>query len=712
MTQATPIVSGPGPAYRSLSQIGEQPPRQIDRIDLSESFAFFRRRLKLIAACIVLALLAGIAISYTTSKTYSTAAVVSLRQHQAAADGVANDTGGAPAINNGFVDTQIEVITSREMASRVAEALGLLDGLSEEEQRWALDDLQYSVWAHRSGESFALTIGYDGPDAAEATRRANEYARQFTQWEINQTKARTKESIAKITSRLAELKAQAQADTRALQQYRISNNLLSTSGASLTEQEISSYNQQVAQARAEAAEDQARLDTALAQLRSGSSGDDLGEALGSTVIASLRTRESEIGGQVANLSSRYGPNHPQLIRATGELGEVRSQIDAEIQRIVSNLRAKREVSRQRLASLTGTLSAARGKLSQNNAAMVGLDELQRDAQTSQGLYETYLNSYKQLVASEGTERANAQILSLAEKPYLPSSPNIPLNMILALAIGLGGGLVAAFVVESFAKSIRSSDQVERDLGQRYLASIPLLSSVAEKGARPVTAIGKAPRSAFAESFRALRTSVLQAANGPSQVIAITSALPREGKTVTSTCLAQTIALSGSRTILIDCDETRRGVSRLLDISSDQPGLIEILSGEAKLEDALIETPIGLSILPVTTGDSTSDEWLAGKSMDTLIDELRARYDNVILDLPPILPAAISRSLAAKADVTVMVARWCETSSMAIKSAIYQLPSDQINLVGIAMTQVDMRKVGLLSDSDPSYYFSKYREYYS
>src|SRR5690606_40052534 len=127
-------------------------------------------------------------------------------------------------------------------------------------------------------------------------------------------------------------------------------------------------------------------------------GDDVGEALGSSVVSSLRQQEATLAGEVASLSSRYGANHPELIRAREQLDDVRGQIQAEIERVISNLRAKRNVSQQRLASLSGSLAQARGQLSQNNAAMVGLDELQRNAEVSQGLYETYLNSYKQLVA--------------------------------------------------------------------------------------------------------------------------------------------------------------------------------------------------------------------------------------------------------------------------------------------------------------------------
>lgn len=710
MNNSRHIVStSPG---RALAEIGETPLAPVDRIDLSGSVSFFRRRLWLIVSIIALALVAGAAISAMQTRTYTATAVVSLRPPPEAQAGASGVVATAPPANNAYVDTQVEIIRSREMAEQVAAGLALLTGRTPREQRGIVDELQGNVSAERSGESYALTIRYNGGSGTEAAERANEYARQFAGWELRLIRQQNQQSSEAIQQRLNELREQAQQDTAALQHYRIANNLLSTSGSSLTEQEISSYNQEVTRARAEAAEDQARLNTALNQLRSGSSGDDVGEALGSSVIASLRAQEAEVGAEVASLSSRYGDNHPALIRARSELQEIHGQINAEIGRVVSNLRARQAVSQQRLASLTGSLSQAQATLSQNNAAMIGLDELERKAQVSQGLYESYLNTYQQLVASEGTEQSNARILSLAQAPLLPSSPNIPMNMLLALCIGLGAGLVTAFLAETFFKGITGAEEVESKLRERYLGSIPLLASVSQTQRREVTAIGKEPRSAFAEAFRALRTSVEQSTHGPAQVLAITSALPKEGKTVTAVCLAQTYAMSGARTVLVDCDEARHGVSRMLQVQKGHPGLLEVMKDESTLDDALVNSEAGLSVLPINKAQDPSEALVSGDELDSVIAELRQRFDRIILDLPPILPVAAARNVAAKADVTVVLVRWRQTAAAAAMSALHQMPADRINIAGVVLTQVDMRRRNLFGRQDPSFYYREYREYYA
>ncbi|MXO62538.1 GumC family protein [Qipengyuania oceanensis] len=702
----------PGGSSATPALMGGRALAPSDRLDLSESLGFFRRRYKTILACVLLCLALAAAYSMLAPKTYNARSTVMLTpQTSLLVDG--SGAQAQPTMMSGeLVDTQIEIIGSRDMSEKVARSLGLDAGMASEEKRELIDRLRENVAAERTGESYAITISVDAGDPQQAAMLANEYARQFTGWEEMSVRDRHDQEREDVRQRLAELREQAQADTQALQQYRIANNLLTTTGTSLTEQEISNYNFEVTKARAEAAEDQARLNTALGQLRSGSAGDDVGEALESSVVASLRTQEAEVARQVANMSGRYGANHPELRRAQNELTQIRSQIQAEIGRVISNLRAKQAVSSQRLASLNSSLSSARGKLSENNAAMVGLSELERSAVASQEIYETYLNRFKALVAAEGTEKPNAQILTFAQAPLSPRSPDLQLNLALALVIGLGLGIIVAYAREALFQGINSAHDVETKLNENFLASIPLLQSVDPGNPHAVAAVRDDPKSIFTESFRALHTSISQATRGKSQVIAITSALPGEGKTITACCLAHVLATSGRRTVLIDCDLRRRGISRLLDLRAEQKGLIEILSGESPLD---VEQLVGdrvFCVIPLKGSDDEPEQLLTGDAFVRLLDTLREHFDNIILDLPPVLPMASTRVLASRADAVVLTAQWHKTSSFAIKAARKRLPDDQVNVVGVALNQVDLRKKNFFDRTDSTYYYRQYEEYYS
>lgn len=711
MSHARDLVTS-GVAAGKPALRGENPLAQPDRLDLSESISFFRRRMKLIALVTALAVLAGLVISLVVSKTYRAEATVMLT-NDAAIVTQSTAAGVTPAGLSGEVlDTQVEIIKSREMAARVADSLGLANGMNAEDQRNLIDRLQHDVSAQRSGESYALTIAFEADEAPAAASIANEFTRQYVDWEVDSEKMRNAEAREIVSQKLAKLRDQAQADTQALQQYRIAHNLLSTSGATLTEQEISTYNQEVTKARAESAEDAARLQTALAQLRSGSSGDDVGEALDSPVISSLRAQEALAAATVADLSARYGAQHPQLIRANSQLADIRSSIQAEIERVISNLRAKQAVSAQRLGSLSSSLASARSKLSQNNGAMVGLSELERAAEASQGIYDTYLNRFKELIAADGSEQPNARILTLAEVPTLPSSPNIPLNLVLSLIIGLGLGLVAAYIAEALFHGLTTPDEIERDTGMPFLASIPLLSSVDSTHSHAVSAIQHDSKSVFTESFRALSAAVDQTTAGNSQIIAITSALPGEGKTVISCCLSHVMASRGERTILIDCDMRRQGISRLLDMRSHQWGLVELLDGSAPLNLDQYARDKMFCVLPIRPNDEEPEHLLTGEPFVALLKELRGHFDRIILDLPPILPIAASRVIASRADAVVMATRWRKTSSFAVRSALKRMPAEHVNLAGIALSAVDMRQRAFLDANDPYFYYSQYSEYYS
>lgn len=696
----------------AVAKYGEYPLVPADRMDLSESVSFFRRQLKLILSVAGAVLVVGLLISLFAGKTYRAESTVMLTNDAAIVTQSTAATSAQSVLSSEVVDTQIQIITSQEMAKRVADKLGLTDGLDAEGQRELLDQLQEHVSARRAGESYALAISYLSNDARAAADIANEYTRQFVNWDLDAERQRNVEARKIVEQRLAELRDQAQADTQALQQYRIRNNLLSTSGASLTEQEIATYNQEVTTARAAAAEDQARLRTALAQLQSGSTGDDVGEALGSPVISSLRSQEAVAAAVVADLSAKYGPNHPQLIRAESQLDEIRRRIEAEIGRVISNLRAKQEVSGQRLASLTSSLGAARGRLSQNNDAMVGLSEVERAAEASQGIYETYLSRFKELIAAEGSEKPNANILTLAAPPLFPDSPNIPLNLALALVIGLGLGILAAYIKEALFHGVSTPEEAERDLGIPCMASIPLLSSIDDGADHPATAIQDAPKSAFAEAFRSLGASIDLATQGQAKVIALTSALPNEGKTVMSCCLASVLAAGGMRTMLIDCDLRRQGISRLLNMQAGQKGLIDVLKGAAPID---LEQFVGenvFCVLPLSPSAEEPEHLLRGQEFVDLLEQLRGHFDRIILDLPPVLPIAATRILASRADVVVVATKWRATSKFAIRAALRRLPPDKVNVLGTVLNGVDMKRRSFLDPHDPYFYYSQYKEYYA
>ena len=485
---------------------------------------------------------------------------------------------GDLSVSTEAVATQVQVLTSRGMAERVVDALHLdqdpaltnpalgLRGkimrvvgapfgkgqppvLTPPEQRQAVIDLILSrLDVQRLGLTYVIGIKYTDPSPDRAAEIANGFSDSYIQQSISSKSDATKQAGGYLNARLRELGDQASADAGAVQQYRVAHNLLGSQGATLTEQEISGLNGQIATARAEAAADQARLDTARAQLRKGSLGDDVGAALGSPVIQSLRAQRAVVSGQLAELNSRYGPRYPDVLKAQQQLADIDAQIKAEISRVVSNLQANAQVSSKRLASLEGTLGQSRGSLAANTTALAGLTELQQKAASSQQLYDSYLARFKEIMASAGTEQSDARIVSQAVPPTSPSSPRVVLDLALGVIVATMLGVIAAIVAEVSDRSFASGLALERQLHTPYLGAIPLLSSVARGAKRsPADYVTANPFSVFAEGFRNLKVSILQArSTSGAFIVAVTSPLTGEGKTTTSVCLGETSALQGAR----------------------------------------------------------------------------------------------------------------------------------------------------------------------
>ena len=728
-----------------------------DRVEFRSILTIFQRRLWLLL--VVAGVIFGIAVivTLTQTPTYTATARVMLdvdRQEVAPTEGGQSQQTAAQASSEAAIDTQVQVIRSRALAIQVVRDLGLdrdpefnpalsepasspnlveraklavrqgLDRATPPDARpnppgsadAAMDDIVDNVLrglsTERAGMSYAIDLFYSGPDPEKAARIANSFANLYTRYTLTQKVDENQQAVGLLDSRIEDLRQQAEQDTAAVQQYRIANNLLSSSGASLTEQEISAYNQQVTSARAQAAEDIARLNTARGQVRSGSAGDDVGEALGSPVVQSLRSQRAAVSAKVADLQGRYLPRHPEILTAQRELADIDSQIQAEINRVLSNLEAKARVSNERLASLQGSLGGARGSLRANNQAMVQLDELTRKAETSQSLYESYLARLGQTSAAEGTLRADSRVISAARTPLSPSAPNIILNLALGALVGLGAGVVVAYLAELMSSSFTTGDEVESRLGRSYLGSIPMVSSVEGAGNTPVDSVVTHPRSAFAESFRSLRTSLQFAGETDAQVVVITSSLPQEGKTTTSINLARSAALQGKSVLVIDGDLRKRGLNRLVKGNKSLGGLLEVLGGEVALKDAVIlDEATGAMLLPVGKTTHDTADLLTGSAMDNLLVELRQTYDLVVIDAPPVLAIAEARGLAAKADAVVFVVRWRKTAEQAVRTALRLLPPDQTRIAGILLTRVDMRKQARFGYGDASYYYKQYKNYY-
>ncbi|MDB5690304.1 MAG: protein-tyrosine kinase [Sphingomonas bacterium] len=679
----------------------------------------FRRHLWLFVATFALIVAAVATWAYLQVPTYSAKASILVEPQ---AESVVNIQSVSPnvPVTTDIVDTTVQLMQSRTLGLRVADRFAArhpdrLDAGPAGRAALA-QELSGSVNMYRVGSTFVIEVLAQSPSAAEAAEIANLFVTQFVAMDRETKVSANSSADTWLRARTVELARAATAADAALQQYKISHGLMSANGATMAEQEVSSLNQQISAAQAELAEKQGRLSAARAQLQAGGKGADVGAALGSGTIGTLRAREAEASAQVAQLQARYGPLYPDLRKSQNELAEIRSQIQLEIDRILSNLDAEVRVAASRLSSLQSSKSQSTGTLAANNAASVGLTALQRRADAAKAIYETFLNRSRETNAQQGLERADYRVSQLAEPATLPDFPNLTLAALLAIVGGLVGGLTAVGAAEYLQTGISTKADVERRLRVRYAGAVPLLASTLggkRTGEAPHEYIVSHPFSVYAEAFRALRAFlVLGSGTGPggSRSVAIVSPLPQEGKTTTAVCIARVAAMAGVPTVLIDCDLRRRGSSELLGVRAN--GLYDYLSGAATLDQALEkDEATGLFVLGTAQPQPDARDPLTSEALEAMLAELKQRFKVILFDTAPILGVADTRAVAAQVDRVLLINRWRRTSLRASEAAIDILLDVGAKLSGVALTQVDVTRYASTGHNDVYGYQKKFQGYY-
>jgi succinoglycan biosynthesis transport protein ExoP len=559
----------------------------------------------------------------------------------------------------------------------------------------AAAEVQGRVNAVRRSWTSVINITFDAESPQVAAEGANAYADAYIDAQVKDKLQATLNADKWLKQRIEVLRKEVTAAEQAVAQYQARHGLLEATGSELTEQRVSQLQVAENAARADLAEKQARLSAARQQLASGRTGEELGEALNNPVIQTLRTEVAKLRQTRTDLETKYGPKHPDVINARTKTAQLEEQLQAEVGRIIGSLSADVTAASGRLGSLQGSLSAAEASLAGNKSREVGLAELERNAAAKRTLYESYLARQQQTSTQAGFAAPDAVVVTRAQPPKDPSKPDVQLALVLAAlgGLALGGGLIV--LLELAQNGIRTGEQVERILGEPCAAAIP---KARESRLAPYVAFVRHPFSVFAESFRQLLVLVEHAfVSEGTKVLALTSALAGEGKTTTAICFARAAARAGAKVLMIDCDIRQRSLTRELKLDVET-GLWEALTTGLRRASMIVTDPVGkVDILPVTGREATQDNVVGSPAMRTLLDELRADYDLIILDCPPVLAVADACAVAPLADGVLFLVKWQSTPAKAARIALETLRSNEAHILGVVLTQVDLSKQPLYGD---------------
>jgi exopolysaccharide transport family protein len=600
---------------------------------------------------------------------------------------------------------------------------------SDAEMNKIIDNFAEKLKVTNDGKSRIINISFTSQNPVIAAQIASTLADGYIVSRLDAKFEATKRANTWLSERLSSLRQEVQVSEDAVEKYRAENGLLRAQAAggpggpgavTLTTQQMGQVSAEAVGAHTKYLDAQSRL----AQLqRSGVTrghnaeaavrDSNLLEVLQSPVIQALRAQEADAQRREADLLSQYGDKFPKVINVRGELAGIRVKIQTEVDRIIDSLKNEIASQQDREQSLNAMLAKMKADAARNDIAEVQLHDLERQAQANRTLYEGFLTDFKQTQSQDSFQQPDADIISHAAVPNLPSYPQKPVMILLSALTGLLVGVLLALVCENLDIGVRSMDQVRSHLKVHPLGMVPALGGVRRAtGSRPEHEVIDRPLSAYAEAIRTIHTNLmLSDVDQRPRVVLVTSALPGEGKSTMAISLAQMVAGYGQRVIVIDGDLRRPAIHRLAGVSQ-KPGLVDWLLNRAALEDVIYSTgPGGLDIIPAGAQPELPPNLLSSDRFKQLLRGLMERYDMVILDSAPVLAVSDTRVLATLAEKTLFVVRWASTSHKVATSALRQLFEAGAQVAGVALMAVDVKAHAKDGFTDSVLYAGRLREYY-
>jgi polysaccharide biosynthesis transport protein len=520
-----------------------------------------------------------------------------------------------------------------------------------------------------------------------------------------------------LSKQLVDLEMKVQTSQEKLVQYQKQHEILGIDEKqNITTSKLDELNKELTAAESDRMEKESvyRLvqsgdsDTAAAAATSAGAG-----ASSSGLMEKMREQQADLKIQVAQLSTQFGTSYPKVVQLNTQLKEVDAQLQTEMTKVVSRVRSGYLAALQHETMLRQALDNQKQEANKLNESAIEYSLLKRDVESYRTLYEGLMEKLKEAGVTAGLRSNNIRSVDRARVPTYPSEPNVPRNLTFALALGLSTGIGLAFLLEGIDNTVRTPEQAQAISALPSLGMIPLGSRGSiEAAAKRLTVASSReavelvtqsrPQSQMAESYRALRTSLLLTSlGGPPKVILITSALPQEGKTTTSINTAIVLAQKGTRVLLIDADLRRPSIHKTLGMGP-KTGLSNVLTGNATLQQAVVRSSILPTLFVLTAGTPPPNpaELLASSNMRDILAELREQYDHIIVDTPPTLSVTDAVVMSTRADAVVLVIRSGQTTKQALRRARDLLLQVNARVAGVLLNAVDL--------TSPDYYY--YYEY--
>jgi succinoglycan biosynthesis transport protein ExoP len=560
-------------------------------------------------------------------------------------------------------------------------------------ERIAVETFLKRLSVYREDSPGVITITFASEDSKKAARIANSIVDAYLAATSDSKTKSTKVASQLLQDRLVELKQAVDGAYKALQEFRINNNLVNKNTVLLpTEQIVKSLSAKLTAARMQIAEAKARLDRMQQQP---SSEDTPGSMFpDNQVVAALRSKYLDLSTRVTELASRVGPDHFALIKLRKEMDDARTAIREEEKRLAALSYQAAQTESYELAAMMEQLSE---ESKRESKAQITVRELEATAESLRDQYNSVLEKFNTLNTQPLNPIQDARIITRAA-PQLQKSSKKSLavlggGVVAGLLFGAGGVIAREFVAGVF----RTSEQVKQATGL-YCVGVPAVEQsgnqiTSQAGTNPVILeefVLDAPHSRFTESFRDVKALLVAAHRaGGDKVIGVVSPVAKNGKSTIAINLATLMATS-ARTLVIDGDLHRRQLTARLEPDARE-GLIEALNDVSRLPPLVIKRPrSGLDFLPCVLSQRISNaaELLGSSQMERLLNAARESYDHIIIECPPIMSVVDVKMVERFIDGFVFVIEWGQTKRRVVQEALDEIDVTRERTLCIVLNKID------------------------
>ena len=663
-------------------------------IDIRGLFSVIWDQKNLLMAIIIIGTLLTLTLSMLVNTKYTARSEILIYGDNKFQSLDVSTLGKALSIDIGFILTEIEVLKSRTLVEKVIKKLNLqqdlefntggakkdllntssLNKIAEQQsgiiKTATVDNFKNALSVSSIPGSLAVKVSFTSKDPVKAALITNGYVEEY----INQRATEKQEEQLKLgewlDKRVEDLRQQVlDAETKA-EEYRALNNLAIGRQSLLSSEELSSLKSELIEAKA----NYLNLKTQVAQMNKNKEATFDTKAsfnsINSNLIKNLSIERLALETNISELSNRYGPKHPVMIEKQAELAEIKNKIDQQAQISKQSLKNDLAIAKAQMNEIEKNIKRAAEQTNVDNNAMITLRELEREAAASNAILKTFLEKYKRNIGKDTLQDPGARIISYANVPDLPSSPDRKLILALGIFVSFVFGLAIIFLNSKLYNKFKSADALERFFGIPCLGNIPSTRSGWNKNL--VGQVLSNPLSPMVEAIRNLRMGIknqkTQDGEDP-KVISMLSSVQNEGKTTIAVIMAQLAAKAGERVILIDANLRTPEVHTALELSNNS-NLVDYLTDQKELKDVIYkDKDTNLDIIFGNSVPNNAFNLLSMNKLDVLIAALRQNYDLIIIDTPACLNASDGRLIEQLSDLSLYSVKFNATRDKTVSEAI-------------------------------------------